>query len=90
MRSIQKALDLHFSLANAVRLEPMNFGGALMTLDQSNRGHPLALSPATRAISLPQDWQNPYLARCGDRLDLGDRPDNLEVHGSMVSSVKGG
>src|SRR5205085_9118926 len=80
LRSVEVALDSHLSLADAVRLEPVNFRQPYPTIEEPDAGNAFQLPPPTLTVTLPQ--QRTYTDAAPDRnnLDLRDRADDFKVH----------
>ncbi len=65
-------------------LIPMYLGPPEFSIRKADCGQPLALSPTTRAVDLPEAFKLADLATHGDRLSLIDRSNGLQLATSPV------
>src|SRR6266403_5501071 len=61
-------------------LVPVEFGTPQLAADDADRGDPLEFTPTTPTVPSPQPRELANRPADGDDLDVGDRPDDLEVH----------
>src|SRR5919199_1084662 len=77
---IQIPLSLDFPLAYTVRFVPAKLGKPDSTIAQSHPRHALEFPPPAPAVGPTQTRNFPDAATDRYGLDVGDLPDNLEVH----------
>src|SRR5262249_1130210 len=70
----------HFSLADPVCLEPMQFGAAHRAVVESNRGVSLQLSPSALTIPLPQHGEKTHAPSSSDDCCVADGTDHRKRH----------
>jgi len=75
-----EALDLETSLADSMRLEPMNLGCGNRTIRQPNHCVTLSLSPVSSTVQLHQSAEDANAATFRNRLNIADLAEDLEAH----------
>jgi len=58
----------------------VDLGTPQLAADDADRGDPLEFTPTTPTVPSPQPRELVNRPPDGDGLDVGDRPDDLEVH----------
>jgi hypothetical protein len=79
--SFQDTLDFVFFGADSMRLLPMNLSPSNRAISELDARNSLALPPASWPVNLVKSAPFADALPHSDRLDIGDRADNLEVHG---------
>jgi hypothetical protein len=83
-RLVDVPLALELFFADAVCFIPVQFREPESAVSQPDSGDAFHLPPPALAIQAAQPWQLPYAAAGGDRLDVGDVTDKLEVHPESI------
>ena len=84
MASIQIPLELHTSLADSMRLVPVNLGSSQLPGRQTYQRLALHLAPTTLAIQILQAVELSDSMARRDGLDVRDLAPDLEVHGDIL------
>src|SRR5205814_9540983 len=68
--------------SEAIGLVAVELGTRRLAADDADRGDPREFTPATPTVPSPQPRELRNRPPDSDGLDVGDRPDDLEVHGA--------
>src|SRR5262249_32713964 len=77
---VQEPLDLHLLSAYPVGVVPMDLGRADTAVQETHKPDPFELAPATAAVPRPKRVALTNRQVDCNRLDSGQRADQLEVH----------
>jgi hypothetical protein len=83
---LDEAPDLEFTLADTRCLIPVDFGQVDRAVIEANSGDPLALSPATLTVELPETRYLPDSRPSSERFDMRDLAEDAKVHAAIVAN----
>jgi len=87
--SSQESLNLVFLSTYPRRLVPVNLNEMSGAIGEPNLRNALPLAPTTLAVELSKTREFSYPRPSGKRFNLSDRAKQREVHGAMVTKLRG-